>query len=60
MFTVLSAEAFNVVDTFETALDSIQTSFNGMAGAAIPIGLGIAAVMMVVPLGMKLFHKVAK
>lgn len=30
MFTVLSAEAFNVVDTFETALDSIQTSFNGM------------------------------
>lgn len=56
---ILAAESgLNLTETFQTALQSIASDFNSMAGVAIPIALGIFAVMMVVPLGMKLFRRV--
>ena len=58
MYPVISGEAFNLVTTFQTALQSVQDQFQDMAEVAIPIGLSIFAILMVVPLGMKLFRKV--
>lgn len=58
MYPVILGEAFDLVTTFRNALQGVQDQFQSMAEVAIPIGLGIFAIMTVVPLGMKLFRKV--
>lgn len=48
-----------LVTTFETALQSVQTSVNSMVSVALPVGLGIMALFLSIRLGIGFFRSIA-
>lgn len=58
--SIALASVPDITSVFQSSIDKIATDYNGLVTVALPVGLAIMAVGLVVSLGVKFFRKITK